>query len=76
LGSDTPRPPASRDAPDLVGVPWHEAQLLLAERGLNYRTLLTSPPGRAVGSGDLRVVAQRTGPDGLVFVLAYREYGK
>lgn len=59
---------------DLVGLPWVEAEEILRTRGLPYETVLTAPPNRPVGIGELRVVAERPRPGGLVLVLAHREY--
>lgn len=59
---------------DLVGLPWTEAEPKLAGRGLTYETVITAPPGRQVGEGELRVVAQRPRPEGPLLVLAYRSY--
>lgn len=59
---------------DLVGLPWAEAEPLLQGRGTPYHTIITAPPQRPVGRGELRVVAQREEPSGLLLVLAHREY--
>lgn len=59
---------------DLVGLPWREAEPILSARGLTYETTVTAPPNRPNGAGELRVVAQRARPEGLLLVLAYREY--
>jgi|GEM_PF-1699087 len=59
---------------DLVGLPWREAEQILQARGQRYETLVTAPPNRPVGVGELRVVAQRPRPEGLLLILAYREY--
>lgn len=59
---------------DLVGLPWREAEPLLNARGLTYETTVTAPPNRPCGVGELRVVAQRATPEGLLLVLAYRDY--
>lgn len=59
---------------DLVGLPWREAERILQTRGQRYETLVTAPPNRPVGIGELRVVAQRPRPEGLLLILAYREY--
>jgi len=61
---------------DLVGLPWSEAEPIAQARGLTYETVVTSPPGRRGGAGELRVVAQQQRPAGLRIVLAYREYPK
>ena len=61
---------------DLVGLPWSEAEPILISRGLTYDTVTTAPPSRPVGSGELRVVAQRPRPEGCLLVLAYRTYGR
>ncbi|HYG60162.1 MAG TPA: PASTA domain-containing protein [Symbiobacteriaceae bacterium] len=59
---------------NLVGLPWAEAEQILRVRGLTYETVITSPPGRTLGTGELRVVAERPRPEGTLFVLAHREY--
>lgn len=59
---------------DLVGLPWTEAEPILKARGLTYDTVITAPPNRPVGAGELRVVAERPRPEGLLLVLAYRTY--
>lgn len=59
---------------DLVGLPWAEAEPILRAGGLTYTTVVTAPPNRPVGTGELRVVAQRPEPAGLLVVLAHREY--
>lgn len=59
---------------DLVGLPWREAEPLLHARGLTFETTVTAPPNRPIGLGELRVVAQRAMPEGILLVLAYREY--
>lgn len=59
---------------ELVGLPWAEAELILRARGLTYETVVTAPPNRPVGVGELRVVAERPRPEGLLLVLAHREY--
>lgn len=59
---------------DLVGLPWTEAETLLRDRGHTYESMITAPPNRPVGVGELRVVAQRPRPEGLLLVLAHREY--
>jgi hypothetical protein len=59
---------------DLVGLPWGEAQQILADRGLTCETVVTAPPNRQQGVGELRVVAERPRPGGPLLVLAYREY--
>lgn len=59
---------------DVVGLPWLEAESLLRARGLTFETVVTAPPGRPRGVGLLRVVAERPRPEGLLLVLAYREY--
>lgn len=59
---------------DLVGLPWVEAEPILVASGLSYETTVTAPPNRPIGVGELRVVAQRATPQGLLLVLAYREY--
>ena len=59
---------------DLVGLPLAEAEPILHARGLRYETTVTAPPNRPVGVGELRVVAQRATPEGLLLVLAHREY--
>lgn len=61
---------------DLVGLPWTEAEPILIDRGLSYTWKVTAPPSRPVGVGELRVVAQRETPEGLVLVLAHREYAR
>lgn len=59
---------------DLVGLPWSEAEPILQQRGLTYETVVTAPPNRPVGVGELRVVAERSRPEGLLLVLAHRDY--
>lgn len=59
---------------DVVGLPWSDAELILQARGLTYETVTTAPPNRPIGSGELRVVAEKRRPEGLLLVLAYREY--
>lgn len=59
---------------DLVGLPWTEAEAMLLQSGQSYEVMVTAPPNRPVGLGELRVVAQRATPEGLALVLAYREY--
>ncbi len=59
---------------DLVALPWTEAEPILRARGLRYETTVTAPPNRPIGVGELRVVAQRARPEGLLLVLAHREY--
>lgn len=59
---------------DVVGLPLAEAEPILHARGLRYQTTVTAPPNRPIGVGELRVVAQRAIPEGLLLVLAYREY--
>lgn len=59
---------------DLVGLPWSEAEPILQARGLTYDTVITAPPNRPEGTGELRVVAERPRPEGLRLVLAYRSY--
>lgn len=59
---------------DLVGLPWTEAEQILRDRGLSFETVMTAPPSRPVGLGQIRVVAQRPDPGGLLLVLAHREY--
>jgi hypothetical protein len=59
---------------DLVGLPWTEAEPILRARGLTYETVVTAPPGRPVGAGELRVVAQQPRLEGLLLVLAHRTY--
>ena len=59
---------------DVVGLPWTEAEPILIARGLTYETVTTAPPNRPVGTGQLRVVAQRPRPEGLLLVLAHRTY--
>ncbi|MEW8977262.1 MAG: hypothetical protein AB2385_02565 [Symbiobacterium sp.] len=61
---------------DLVGLRWTEAEPILIARGLSYTWKITAPPGRPVGIGELRVVAQRETPAGLTLVLAHREYAR
>jgi hypothetical protein len=61
---------------DLVGLPWAEAEPILQARGLTYETVITAPPNRPVGSGELRVVAERPRPERLLVVLAYRSYAR
>lgn len=63
------------EPPDLVGAPWAEAEPLLSARGLTYRTVITAPPGKPVGTGELRVVGQRQEGDTVVLILAHRAYG-
>ena len=58
----------------MVGLRWEEAKAIADSRGLPYKTVLTAPPNRPIGTGDLRVVAQRPLPQGLLLVLAHREY--
>lgn len=62
------------DQPDVVGLPWTEAQSLLQSAGLTYQTAVTAPPQRPIGTGELRVVAQRPRPEGLLLILAHRDY--
>jgi len=59
---------------DLVGLPWAEAEPILQARGLTYETVVTAPPNRPIGVGELRVVAERPRPGGRLVVLAYRDY--
>ncbi|HLN63401.1 MAG TPA: PASTA domain-containing protein [Symbiobacteriaceae bacterium] len=59
---------------DLVGLPWAEAEAILAARGQVYTTVVTFPPNRPVGEGELRVVAEKPRPEGLLLVLAHRSY--
>jgi hypothetical protein len=56
---------------DVVGLPWPEAEAILAARGIAYRAVVTAPPGRPAGVGALRVVAEKPRPDGLLLVLAH-----
>lgn len=58
----------------LVGLPWNEAEGLLKARGETWQTRLTAPPGPVEPEGELRVVAERSGPDGLCLVLSARDY--
>lgn len=59
---------------DVVGLPWEEARLVLTARGLPFEAIVTAPPNRPHGVGELRVVAERPRPGGSLLVLAYREY--
>ena len=59
---------------DVVGLSWAEAEPILSARGLTYETVITAPPSRPLGTGELRVVAERSRPEGPLVVLAYREY--
>jgi hypothetical protein len=59
---------------DLIGLPWSEAEPILRAKGLSYRTVVTAPPNRPVGEGELRVVGERHGQDVVELVLAYRTY--
>lgn len=59
---------------DLVGLPRAEAEPILASRGVPFHSTVTAPPNRPIGLGELRVVAQRETAQGLLLVLAYREY--
>lgn len=72
--SQTPATGVSTWGWDLVGLPWAEAQPILDARGQRYETRVTAPPNRPVGTGEMRVVAQRPRPDGLLVILAHREY--
>lgn len=55
----------------LVGLPWPLAREVLQQRAVPYSTEETRPPGRTVNEGELRVVQERQGPEGLVVVLAH-----
>jgi hypothetical protein len=57
-----------------IGRPWAEVEPLIRADGLTYEAVVTRPPNRPVGVGDLRVVAVRPRPEGLSVVLAYRDY--
>lgn len=59
---------------DLVGLSWSEAEPVLQARGLSYTTVLTTPPNKPVGVGELRVVAEKPQATGLLVVLAHRDY--
>ncbi len=67
-------PPVAAWRWDLVGLPWSEAEPILRARGLRYESVVTAPPNRSVGAGELRVVAERRRAEALQLVLAYREY--
>lgn len=58
-----------------IGRPWSEVQPQLAATGQTYEAILTRPPRKPVGVGELRVVAVRPRPTGLSVVLAHRDYG-
>ena len=66
--------PASIWGWDLVGLPWDEARPILDRRGIPYSSLVTAPPNRTQGVGELRVVAERSRPEGTMLILAYRDY--
>lgn len=61
-------------AADWVGRPWSVVEPQLAGGGLTYEAVVTRPPNRPVGVGELRVVAVRPRPTGLSVILAHREY--
>ena len=51
--------------PDVLGLPLEEARKRLTEAGCDeFDEVLTGPPGRTVKAGVLRVVQQRTSPQG------------
>jgi hypothetical protein len=79
VGDRTPLTPSEPGAApvwrwDPVGLPWAEAEPILKARGIAYETVVTAPPNRPVGVGELRVVAERPRPEGPLLVLAYRDY--
>jgi hypothetical protein len=57
-----------------VGRPWTLVEPQLAAAGLTYEAVVTRPPRKPVGVGELRVVAVRPRPSGLSVILAYRDY--
>lgn len=59
---------------DWVGRPWSAVEPQLADAGLTYEAVVTRPPNRPIGVGELRVVALRPRPDGLSVILAHRDY--
>lgn len=59
----------------VVGLPWAEAEHLLETLQVPYQTMVTRPPGRPEGVGELRVVGVRATPDSpWVIILAHRDY--
>lgn len=65
-----------RGALDLVGLPWTEAERLLAAAGRRYEIRLTAPPGAVEPVGELRVVGVREAGDRWILILAHRDYRK
>lgn len=59
-----------------IGRPWSLVEPLLRATGLTFETVVTRPPRRPVGVGELRVVAVRPRPEGLSVVLGHRDYGQ
>ncbi|HLO01881.1 MAG TPA: hypothetical protein VK191_02075 [Symbiobacteriaceae bacterium] len=57
-----------------IGRPWSLVEPQLAAAGLTYEAIVTRPPRKPVGMGELRVVAVRPRPAGLSVVLAHRDY--
>ncbi len=44
------------------------------DRVRRLRVMLTRPSRHSIGAGDLRLIAERRLPDGVVWVLAYERY--
>lgn len=59
-----------------IGRPWSLVEPVLLAAGLTFETVVTRPPRKPVGVGELRVVAVRPRPEGLSVVLAHRDYGQ
>ncbi len=57
-----------------IGLPWPEAEPLLTAYSLRMQTVVTRPPGRPQGCGELRVVGMRDQGAMLLVVLAHRDY--
>jgi hypothetical protein len=57
-----------------IGRPWSAVEPALIAAGVAYESVITRPPRKPVGSGELRVVAMRPRPSGLSVILAHRDY--